>query len=655
MRENALPYTATREIISESEADEIFAAWNATGTEYPEEKCIQDYFTEQVRRSPEHTAVIFKGKSLTYRELNARAEALAEVLSKLGARAEVIVAACVPRSVDLIVALLAILKTGAAYLPLDPEFPDERLQLMLSDSGTPILITQKSLADRFSNALVQMLFTDQDLPDLDLNREPSQRSRAQGSNLAYVIYTSGSSGVPKGVMIEHRNVSNFFVAMDEFVGGGPGVWLAVTSISFDISVLELFWTLARGFTIVLQSDVDKLALNGEYTIHRLIERYQVTHFQCTPSLIRWLSESGNLRDALRSIKRLVVGGEPFPSSLAVMLTASVSGVVLNAYGPTETTVWSAIYRLQSSEQTVPIGKPIANTEMYVLDEDLRRVPIGAQGELFIGGAGVVRGYLNRPELTAEKFLVNPFDPRPGARFYRTGDVVRYRPNGELEFLGRVDNQVKIHGFRIELEEIESHLQKHPRVGNCAVIAKSERSGEQTLLAYITGADQTVVPPSELHAFLETMIPSHMIPSAFFYIDSMPFTPNGKVDRRALKTVRTPTVASAHHLQNASKLEEVVASIWCEALNAQTVDHQKNFIDLGANSMSFVEVVTRLREQLRISVTLPELFEHSTVELLARHLNGTIEGGTSGADGTLRGQSRREALLRRGKSKPGRSE
>jgi amino acid adenylation domain-containing protein len=653
MRVNGSQHSMDGEIVDDVSDKEVFAEWNLTGREYPEEKCIQDYFAEQVRRNPEHTALIFRKERVSYQELDGRAEALAEILGRLGAGPEVVVAACVPRSPEMIVALLAILKAGAAYLPIDPEFPDERLQLMLSDSGAPILITQKSLADRFSRTSAQRLLVDEDLPAV--MGMSNQRSRARGSNLAYVIYTSGSSGVPKGVMIEHRNVSNFFVAMDEFLGDRPGVWLATTSISFDISILELFWTLARGFTVVLQGDGEKLALNGEHSIPRLIEQHQVTHFQCTPSHIRWLLEGGNFEQSLRPLRMLIIGGEPFPSSLATSLATSVSGEVLNAYGPTETTIWSAIYKLAGNEQTVPIGKPIANTQMYVLDQELRRVPIGAPGELCIGGAGVARGYLNRPELTAEKFLANPFDPWSGARIYRTGDLVQYRPNGELEYRGRVDNQVKIRGFRVELEEIESHLQRHPRVGNCAVIAKSEGSGDQSLVAYVAGIAETDLPSTELRAFLETKIPSHMIPSSFLYVDALPLTPNGKVDRRALGTIHTAAVAARHEVQNASKLEEVVVSIWCEALNAPTLDRRKNFIDLGANSMSFIEVVTRLKEQLHVRITLPELFEHPSIELLVRHLSRTIGDGAGPAIGTQRGQSRREALLRRVRPRPGKAE
>jgi amino acid adenylation domain-containing protein len=656
--------------VSQSELKKLLRNFNNMETEYAKNKRVHDFFEEQVQRSPDLTAVIYKGQRLSYEELNTKADSLAFLLRACGAGPEVIVGVCVERSFEMIVALLAVLKAGAAYLPLDPEFPAERLQVMLEDSQGPILVTQKHLLSRFSNSPAQVVTVDSfaekpfdhyrngEISSLSgevLERE-IQNSRARlandvtSRNLAYVIYTSGSTGKPKGVMIEHRNVTNFFAGMDRVIGRESGVWLAVTSISFDISVLELFWTLARGFTVVLQADAERLTLSGEYSIPSQIRRYQVTHFQCTPSMAQLLAADNDCLKSLRNLRKLMLGGEAFPAALVATLTRNVTGEILNLYGPTETAIWSSAYRLRGNEASVPIGRPIANTEMYVLNAELQPLPAGIAGELFIGGAGVGRGYLNRPELTAERFLPDPLRPGGLGRIYKTGDLARYRSDGEIEFLGRIDNQIKIRGLRIEPEEIESVLGQHPGVQASAVVGCEDIPAEKRLVAYLVGKETETITSSELRTFLRQKLPPHMVPSEFILLESLPLTPNGKLDRKALPSVGNPqSVSPETPHDQATTLEDTLSGIWAEALDRQTVNRTRNFMDLGADSLMVVEVATKLGESLGTTVAITEFFQYPTIESLAAHLKRRMRDGHSAFRSGNRGQSRKDVLLRRSRS------
>jgi amino acid adenylation domain-containing protein len=644
--------------------------FNNTETEYAKNKRVHDFFEEQVQRSPDLTAVIYKGQRLSYEELNTKADSLALLLRACGAGPDVIVGVCVERSFEMIVALLAVLKAGAAYLPLDPEFPAERLRVMLEDSQAPILVTQKHLLPHFSNSPAQIVRVDSfferpfdhyrngEISSLsgELLERDIQNSRARlpndvtSRNLAYVIYTSGSTGKPKGVMIEHRNVTNFFAGMDRVIGRESGVWLAVTSISFDISVLELFWTLARGFTVVLQADAERLALSGEYSIPSQIRQYQVTHFQCTPSMAQLLVADNDCLKSLRNLRKLMLGGEAFPAALVATLTRTVTGEILNLYGPTETAIWSSAYRLRGNEASVPIGRPIANTEMYVLDAELQPLPAGIAGELFIGGAGVGRGYLNRPELTAERFLPDPFRPGRLDRIYKTGDLARYRSDGEIEFLGRIDNQIKIRGFRIEPEEIESVLGQHPGVQASAAVGCEDVPAEKRLVAYVVGKETETITSSELRIFLRKKLPPHMVPSEFVLLESLPLTPNGKIDRKALPSVGNLQIVSPETPHDQATLEDTLSGIWAEALDRQTVDRTRNFMDLGADSLMVAEVATKLGESLGTTVAITEFFQYPTIESLAAHLNRRMRDGHSAFRSANRGQSRKDVLLRRSRSR-----
>ncbi|WP_164021911.1 non-ribosomal peptide synthetase, partial [Pyxidicoccus trucidator] len=452
------------------ERQQVLVEWNDTAAEFPADTCIHHAFEQQVARTPDAPALGFEDSWLSYRELDARSNQLAHHLRSLGVGPEVRVGLAAERSLELVVGLFAILKAGGAYVPLDPSYPRERLEGMLEDARPAVLLAQPALLARLPEApgasVVHLALNDESLRGLPTH---PPTSLSTSDTLAYVLFTSGSTGRPKGVQVPHRTVSNFFSGMDSFVlRPEHRVWLAVTRLSFDISVLELLWTLARGFRVVLQPET----LSPSW-LPQAVRLHSVTHLQCTPSLARALLLDSDSADALRSLQQMLVGGEALSAELARELRLRVPSV-LNMYGPTETTVWSSCFPVPAHPSAlIPLGRPISNTSLYVLDSHLLPLPLGVAGELFIGGAGVVRGYLSRPELTAERFLPDPFSSSPGARLYRTGDKARRLADGSLEFLGRLDFQVKVRGFRIELGEIETTLELHPLVRQAVVVARED--------------------------------------------------------------------------------------------------------------------------------------------------------------------------------------
>ncbi len=601
---------------------------------------IPELFEAQVRRTPEAVAVACGNSSITYAALDARANQLARHLESCGVGPEILVGVALDRTIDLITALLAILKAGGAYVPIDPSYPAQRIANVLDDAGARVVLTTEALRERLPASDIRAICLDREAGEIAAHSTEPARSRVQGHNLAYVIYTSGSTGQPKGVMVEHRNVISFFAAMDQVLGPGTGVWLAVTSISFDISVLELFWTLASGFRVILHGD------QGPQSIPAELLEHQVTHLQCTPSLARMLTLDPGSVNAFRPLRKLLLGGEALPASLARQLGNVVSGEILNMYGPTETTIWSTCYRLGEFTTNVPIGRPLSNTYVRVLDAELRPVAGGEHGELFIGGAGVVRGYWNRPELSAERFIADPLEEK--ARLYRTGDLVSFRGDGELEFLGRLDFQVKIRGFRIELGEIEAALEARPGVSQAVVAAREDRPGDQRLVAYLVCDAGQHVEAAALRAALAQLLPEPMVPSAFVFLDAMPLTANGKIDRNALQV--TPPPANPVHAAGDSTphgdIERTISEVWAEALGVDGVGLDDNFFDLGAHSLLVAEVHGRLHELLQRELSLIELFRYPTVRSLASHLNGT--------DGPRRAQGSAERAARRSAARQNRA-
>lgn len=591
--------------------------WNDTEVDYPQNWTIAQLFEAQATLRPEEIAIIFGDQRLSYRELNAHANQLARHLQSCGVGTETLVGVAIERSPEMMIALLAILKAGGAYVPLDPSYPSLRIALMIEDSGTPVILTTGRTQHRLPTTAARVIAIDRERDAIARHSADPLPSSNAASNLAYVIYTSGSTGKPKGVMIEQRNVVNFFEGMDRAIGPEPGVWLAVTSISFDISVLELFWTLTRGFTVVIHGD------EGPQTIPSEIAQHQVTHLQCTPSLARMLSLDSRSLSELGKLRKLFLGGEALPSSLVGQLRHVFHGEMYNMYGPTETTIWSTTYRIREDLKNIPIGRPIANTQVYVLDSNYKPVPQGKVGDLYIGGAGVVRGYWKRQELTAERFLADPF--RMGNRIYRTGDIARFLPDGNLEFLGRADFQIKLRGFRIELAEIEILLEQQPGVQQAVMMVREDKSGDTRLVAYIVRRSDQAVTASSLLAVIEAKLPEYMVPSSFVFLEKLPLTANGKIDRNALPAPSMQNQTSERTDENPrNEIERLISQVWKEALGVDHVGLRDNFFDMGAHSLMVAEVHAQLQQLLGREISLVDLFEFPTVSALARHLGGEQE-------------------------------
>jgi amino acid adenylation domain-containing protein len=578
-------------------------------------------------------AVVAKDASLTYRELDERSDRLAEYLQSLGVKPDTLTGIAMDRRAALIVGLLGILKAGGAYVPLDPHYPAERLSWIIEDSAMEVVLTNVQTEPSLSS--IGILPRVLDIDDLPRTGSGERRVRAcaVGRDLAYVLYTSGSTGRPKGVRVEHRNVLNFFAAMDQAIGGEPGVWLAVTSVSFDISVLELLWTLTRGFTVVLHGD------EGYGTVADEISRHNVTHLQMTPSLARMLTLDQRAFFALGSLRKILLGGEAVPASLVRHLRQVFDGEIYNMYGPTETTIWSTCGRIDEIGATISIGRPVLNTQIFILDPGHEPVASGEAGEVYIAGDGVARGYWNRPDLTAERFLSIP--SLSGTLLYKTGDLARVRPNGSIEFLGRVDYQIKLRGHRIEPGEIEAVLEECAGVQRAVIVLREDREADMRLVAYLVAEGLGENAAAELRHTLAAKLPEFMVPSNIVFLPELPLTDNGKIDRKALLKLPPPAPASedATAAQPRSATEQIVASVWKDALGLQSVGLDDNFFDLGAHSLTVAEVHARLQEVLGHELDLVDLFQFSTVSSLAAHLAGAHRSSQT----SDRAQRRRMAM------------
>jgi amino acid adenylation domain-containing protein len=604
--------------LSEREREKILVEWNATQTDYDVTRCLHQLIEAQVERTPDAIAVSFRGEHLTYRELNQRANQLAHYLQTLGVQPEVLVGICIERSLEMLVGLLGILKAGAAYLPLDPGYPLERLELILSDSQVPVLLTdnQKLFANDEQRKVVDLR---RDQPNIATHIQDNPAPRATPNNLAYVIYTSGSTGKPKGVAIPHNAVVNFLQSMQREPGiTESDVLLAVTTVSFDIAALELYLPLITGAQVVLTTR--DLAIDGKL-LKEFIDTVGATIMQATPASWRMLLAAGWSGSPQLKI---LCGGEGLTSDLAQQLLKKGSAV-WNLYGPTETTIWSTVCRVDTtklSHALVPIGRPIANTQIYILDSHLQPVPVGVLGELYISGVGVARGYLNRPELSAERFISNPFSD--SYRLYRTGDVARYLDDGTIEYISRIDHQVKIRGFRIELGEIENALSTHPQVREAVVITRSDHTEEKQIVAYITTQQEQPTPES-LRDFLKQKLPDYMVPTAFVRLEALPLTPSGKVNRRALPK---PTASSfcQHNefVAPRTNSEWKLAKIWSEIFNIQQVGVKDNFFEIGGNSLSAIHLIASIEQQFGKELPLSAVLTNPTIEDFAKLLDTSSE-------------------------------
>jgi amino acid adenylation domain-containing protein len=639
-------------LLTEAEKHQLLVEWNKSGVKYPQNQCIHQLFEAQVEKTPDAVAVSFEGEQLTYRELNQRANQLAHYLQKLGVGSEVLVGICVERSLEMVVGLLGILKAGGAYVPLDPAYPQERLAFILSDSQTSILLTQQKLLEKLpahqarvlcldtnwehnsSENLVNLVPIGFEFDTYSLIAPPLARGAggvpnltwenpvnlATSDRLAYVIYTSGSTGKPKGVQIPHSAGVNFLTFMQRQPGlTHSDVLLAVTTISFDIAALELYLPLITGACVVVATR--EVATDGKQ-LSEQIEATGATVMQATPATWQMLLAAG--WQGSPGLK-ILCGGEALPYDLATQLLAKAAGV-WNLYGPTETTIWSTVYAVkesQGSNSFVPIGRPIANTQVYLLDSQGQPVPIGIPGELHIGGAGLARGYLHRPELTTAKFISHP----NWGRLYKTGDLARYLPDGTIEYLGRTDDQVKLRGFRIELGEIETVLKQHPAVQQAVVAVREDKPGNKQLVAYLVSQVSLDDIVSELRHFVGKKLPNYMVPSAFVQLEGLPLTPNGKVDRRALPAPDRARLGSEKTFApHRTPIEEVLAGIWAQVLGCESVDIHDNFFDLGGHSLLATQVMGRLRSVLQVELPLRCLFESPTVAGLAESIEATMKAG-----------------------------
>jgi amino acid adenylation domain-containing protein len=597
-------------LVAGEESRRVLVEWNDTAADYPADLCLHQLFERQAARTPDAVALTGGDQSLTYAELDARAAALARRLRSLGVGPDVHVAVCAERSPEMVVALLAVLKAGSAYVPLDPAYPAQRIEYMLADSAAPVVLTQCRLVDRLpaTSATVVCLDEEPALGD-DLGD-----SGVRPDNLAYVIYTSGSTGKPKGVQISHRAIVNLLLSMCQKPGlSADDMLLAVTTISFDIAALELFGPLAVGARVALAGR-DEAADPGR--LADLLRTSGATVMQATPATWRMLLEGGWRGDT--SLKALC-GGEALPRDLARRLLPAC-GSLWNMYGPTETTVWSTCQRIDSATGAISIGRGIANTRMYVLDRHLQPVPAGVAGEVWIGGTGLARGYLNNPALTAEKFLPDPFSGEPGARMYRTGDRGRWLADGTLEHLGRLDAQVKVRGYRIELGEAEAALAAHTAIREAAAAVREDRAGGKRLVAYFVARDSALVPGAdELRSHLRERLPEYMVPSAFVALDALPLTSNGKVDRKALPAPPAERPTAREYVAPRTPLEGYLAGLWEKELGVERVGVEDNFFELGGDSIKGAVLVNRVRDKLGEDVYAVALFDAPTVAKLARYL------------------------------------
>jgi amino acid adenylation domain-containing protein len=581
---------------------------NETSKPFSQGKCLHQLFEQQVRIAPEALAVICENERLTYGELDRRANQLAHHLQGLGVGLESLVGICMKRSPEMLAGLLGILKTGAAYLPLDPAYPKERLAFMIADAGVKLVVTQKELKERTSECAGHVCL-DYDWKEIEQGDGVSPAGWSSPDNLAYVIYTSGSTGKPKGVLIEHRGVVNVIEASIKKFGIHPGSRVAqLGSLNFDVSVLEIFSALLSGATLLL---VDSMVSMSGPELGRFLRENGITTVAIPPSLLD-LVPAGDY-PALRSI---VVGGEACTAEVAARWSGG--RLFFNAYAPTEATIYSTLKLCpQGQRQTPPLGRPIQNMQVYLLDHYGQLAPAGVPGELHIGGVGLARGYLNRPELTAEKFIPDQFSNRAGARLYKTGDLARFLPDGNLEFLGRTDHQVKIRGFRIELAEIETVLGEHPLVREVAVIAREDAPGDKRIAAYIVPREEHALDVSDLRNHLKRRLPDYMLPSVFVILESMPLSETGKIDRESLPAPEQSRPAlEQSYAAPTTALEKILAGIFGEVLKIARVGVCDNFFELGGHSLLATRVVSKVRQIFAIELPVRKLFEGPTVSGLA---------------------------------------
>jgi amino acid adenylation domain-containing protein len=613
------------QVLTDSETRELLVERNNTRADFPLDVCVHELFEAQVTGTPEAIAVEFQGERVTYRELNSRANQLANYLRQNGVGPEMLVGICIERSVEMLVAILGVLKAGGGYLPLDSKYPRERIAFMVEDAGVSIILTQQQLIPDLPNERARLVAIDAAWETIAKQSAENLNVPVQAGNLALLLYTSGSTGNPKGVMIEHRSLAHYTsVAATEYKMTAGDRVLQFASLSFDMSAEEIHTTLTSGATLVLRTE-DMISTVGDF--FRCCEDWKISVLDLPTAYWHELTDglsSENLQ-VPAGVRLVIMGGEKaLPERVATWQRLVGERVrLVNTYGPTETTVVATMFDLGTPDDphfrhNVPIGRPIANTTVYILDEFLQPVPAGVAGELHLGGAGIVRGYVNRPDLTASKFIPDTFGGEPGAKLYKTGDVVRYRADGQIEFLGRVDNQIKIRGFRVELDEIESVLRQHARVHDCVVIAHEDK-GDKRLVAYVVPTEQSQPVVSELRNSLKTKLPSYMVPAAFEVIDALPLMPSGKINRRALPDPQYVSQPDENFVAPRTPIEEMLATAWREVLKLELIGIHDNFFDLGGHSLLAAKVVSLVRNLLDVEFGMVDVFQAPTIASLAELL------------------------------------
>ena len=603
-------------LLTDQEKQQQLITWNNTAVEYDRYFTLSELFEAQAAATPNAVALIYQEEKITYDELNQRANQVANYLRESGVRLETLVGLCFERSIEMVVALLGVAKAGGAYVPLDPHYPQERLSLMMEDSGVSVLLTQESLTDIIPAIAVRVIEIDTEWGLIEKQSGENLSPYAGANNLAYVIYTSGSTGRPKGALVTHRGLWNLAEAQRQvFVVQPDERLLQFASLSFDASIFEIVMALHAGATLCLGT-TEELAPGA--ALGNLLRSQSVTMATLPPTALATL-QPGEL-PALRTI---VVAGEACPGELVDQW--SVGRRFFNAYGPTEATVWASTAACRAGER-VSIGGPIANAELYVLNSQMQLLPQGVTGELYLGGAGLARGYLKRAELTAERFLPHPFSRRAGDRLYRTGDLVRYLPDGNLEFIGRADEQVKLRGFRIELGEIESVLNAQAGVRECVVVVREDVPGDQRLVAYVVGNEAAeAVDSGALRISLKKVLPEYMAPSAFVTLAELPLTPNGKIDRKALPAPdQTRSEAGPSYVAACTPVEEVLCGMWEQVLRVERVGVFDNFFELGGHSLLATQIISRLKEAFQVEIPLRALFEAPTVAEFSKITQAAIQ-------------------------------
>ena len=595
------------ELLTAGEHRQLLVDWNATEAIYPKDQCIQQLFEAQVLRTPKAAAVVYQDQQLSYAELNAWANRLAHYLIDQGVGPDTLVALCLERSPALIVAVLGIIKAGGAYVPLDPEYPKERMAFMLEDTRAPVLITQSSLRKHlFEQSKASVLALDADAAVLERYSEQNPSTRNESQHLAYVIFTSGSTGRPKGVEISHRSLANLVTWHQQTFSLSPqDRTTLIAGPAFDASVFEIWPSLTAGTSLYIPDEA--VRMSPGQLINWYAEKGVTVSFLPTPLAVAFLGQN---RPAGLALRVLQTGGEALQLSSLEVLPFQL----INLYGPTENTVatTAATVLPDQSGHSPPIGHPISNTQVYILDARLKPVPIGVVGELYIGGDGLARGYLNRPKLTAERFILNPLAGTPGERLYKTGDLVRYLADGNIEYIGRSDDQVKIRGFRIELGEIEATLSQHPQVKDSLVMVREEETGDKRLVAYVVSKQAAEDVTASIRDYLKQTLPEYMVPSAFVVLDAFPLTPNGKVDKQALSALKLTLTTQTVYVPPRTPVEEELVTIWCELLQQDRVGIHDNFFHLGGHSLLATQVMSRIQSVFQVGLPLRSLFENPTI-------------------------------------------